>query len=125
MTKSRDLSENREIEHQVTIRDIEGDIRNAIIAGGDVKNANLIAIGDIKGSYNAIGAGAQVIVKQVRTWSAVEELDQEAQLAERRLAEAIADKVEAYSRLRSPVSDRIRGSIRIIRRPRSVSETSR
>ncbi len=79
--------------------------QKGIIAGGDVKNANLINAGDVSGSYNAIGLGAKVIVNQVRHPSEAEELDEQAQLAERRLATSIAAKVESYSLLEAPSDD--------------------
>jgi hypothetical protein len=81
----------------VEIGDVYGDIAGSIIAGGDVKNASLISTGDISGSYNNIVTGGQLIIKQAR--SAIEELDREAQLAERRLAEAVVNKVNGYTRL--------------------------
>ncbi|MFN2242387.1 MAG: hypothetical protein ACK2U2_08875, partial [Anaerolineae bacterium] len=65
-----------------------------IIAGGEIKNVSLIETGDIKGSYNAIGTGAQLVINQIQAQSETEELDREIGLAQRVLHEAIEQKVK-------------------------------
>jgi formylglycine-generating enzyme required for sulfatase activity len=65
-----------------------------IIAGGDIKNVSLIETGDITGSYNAIGDGAQLVINQIQAQSEIEELDRGIALAQRVLREAIEQKVK-------------------------------
>ncbi|MCO5188707.1 MAG: formylglycine-generating enzyme family protein [Anaerolineae bacterium] len=84
---------------------VEGDQVN--IAGdasigqiGDIFN-----VGDIAGSYNAIGNGAQVIINQIeQALSAVDEMEKGVQSAEIRLARAIQNKIESYTRLPAKIS---------------------
>jgi len=72
---------------------ISGDNRG-IVAGRDIQDANLINVGDVEGSYNAIGVGAQVIINHIRqARSVIEELSAEIRLAEAQLADAVADKI--------------------------------
>lgn len=66
---------------------------------GDIFN-----VGDISGSYTAIGNGAQVIVNHIeQALSAVEEMEKGIQVAESRLARAIQTKIETYTRLPTTV----------------------
>ncbi|MEM7115774.1 MAG: SUMF1/EgtB/PvdO family nonheme iron enzyme [Chloroflexota bacterium] len=70
--------------------------------GGDLVGRDKIAVGNVAGSYNAIGAGASVIVNQIQqAWSAVEELEKGIALAERRLVEAIQRKLHTIADLAS------------------------
>lgn len=65
------------------------------IVGGDK-----ITVGDIKGSYAAIGAGAQVnITKIQQATSAIHEMESLIQKAERTLAAAIQSKIDFYTNL--------------------------
>ncbi|HMT21222.1 MAG TPA: SUMF1/EgtB/PvdO family nonheme iron enzyme, partial [Promineifilum sp.] len=72
------------------------DSRDAVTAAlGDI-----LTVGDITGSYAAIGAGAQVIVTQVQqALSAVDEMEKGIRVAERRLAEAIQRLINRYPSL--------------------------
>ncbi|MCB0138664.1 MAG: SUMF1/EgtB/PvdO family nonheme iron enzyme [Caldilineaceae bacterium] len=73
---------------------ITTDTNRGIIAGRDIKDANLINTGDVSGSYNAIGVGARVIINQIQqARSAVDELSDEMKLAESQLADAVAGKI--------------------------------
>ena len=66
-----------------------------ILAGRDIKDANLINTGDVSGSYNAIGVGARVVINQIQqARSAVAELTDAMRLAETQLTDAIARKIE-------------------------------
>ena len=66
---------------------------------GDIFN-----VGDITGSYTAIGNGAQVIVNQIeQALSAIEEMEKGVQVAENRLARAIQSKIDNYIRLPTTV----------------------
>jgi hypothetical protein len=70
------------------------------IVGEDKVGGDKITVGDIAGSYAAIGAGAQVIVNQVQqALSHVAELESSIQVAERRLAEAVGRKIARYTEL--------------------------
>lgn len=70
------------------------------LSEGTTIGGDNIQVGDIKGSYAAIGAGASVVVNQVQqALSAVDELEKSIQVAERRLAEAIQKKARDYARL--------------------------
>jgi WD40 repeat protein len=61
---------------------------------GDVVGGDKIVVGDISSSNAAIGAGAQIIINQIQqVLSTVDELDRSIQVAERRLAEAIRNKL--------------------------------
>lgn len=73
---------------------VDGDNRG-VIAGGDIKDANLINVGDIEGNYNAIGVGAQVIIHAT---SPTEERNRTRQAADLLLEEAIQAKVNDYLR---------------------------
>lgn len=64
---------------------------------GDWIGQDKIIVGDVLGSYTAIGKGAQVIVKQ--TTSYAEELDAHKRAAKRRLARAIQQKVQRFANL--------------------------
>ena len=67
---------------------------------GDQTGGDIITVGEITKSYAAIGAGAQVIINQIQqALSAVDELEKSIQAAERRLAEAIQQLLERYTRL--------------------------
>lgn len=67
----------------------------SIHVGGDMVGRDKITVGDVSGSYNAIGAGASVIVNQIQqALSAVDELEKGIQGAERRLAAAIQRKLQ-------------------------------
>ncbi len=82
---------------------IAGDLVYCDRVGGDKVGGDKITVGDVGGSYNAIGAGAQVIVTQIQqALSAVEEMEKGIQAAERRLAAAIAQKISRYARLTAP-----------------------
>ena len=71
-----------------------GDNRG-IIAGRDIIDANLVNTGDVTGSYNAIGVGAQMVINQIhQARSAIEELAAELRLAEAQLADAVARKLQ-------------------------------
>jgi formylglycine-generating enzyme required for sulfatase activity len=71
--------------------------------GGDKVGGDKITVGDLSGSYNAIGAGAQVIVTQIQqALSAVDEMEKGIQAAERRLAAAIQQKIGRYAHLTAP-----------------------
>ncbi|MBK8986367.1 MAG: hypothetical protein IPM39_09840 [Chloroflexi bacterium] len=71
--------------------------------GGDKVGGDKITLGDLSGSYNAIGAGAQVIVTQIQqALSAVDEMEKGIQAAERRLAAAITQKIGRYAHLSAP-----------------------
>ena len=73
---------------------VSGDNRG-IIAGRDIQDANLVSTGDVAGSYNAIGVGAQVVINQIhRARSAVDEQAAKIRLAEAQLADAVARKVQ-------------------------------
>lgn len=66
---------------------------------------DIFEVGDISGSYTAIGTGAQVIVNQIQqALSAVDEMEKDVQVAERRLAYAIQQKIEKHTRLPAAVS---------------------
>jgi formylglycine-generating enzyme required for sulfatase activity len=77
-----------------TTLSVSGDNRG-IIAGRDIQDANLVSTGDVAGSYNAIGVGAQVVINQLRqARSAVDEQAAKIRLAEAQLADAVARKVQ-------------------------------
>ncbi|GJM40089.1 MAG: hypothetical protein DHS20C20_03710 [Ardenticatenaceae bacterium] len=66
-----------------------------------------ITVGDIEGSYAAIGNGASVIVNQIQhALSAVDELEKTIQLAERKLAEAIQAKLKNIANVAATARDR-------------------
>lgn len=73
------------------------------IDGRDAEAAvrgDILTVGDITGSYAAIGAGAQVIVTQVQqALSAIDEMEKGIRIAERRLAEAIQRLINRYTSL--------------------------
>jgi hypothetical protein len=70
---------------------------------GDKVGGDKITVGDVGGSHNAIGAGAQVIVTQSQqALSAVDEMEKGIQVAERRLAAAIRQKIVRYAHLTAP-----------------------
>ncbi len=82
---------------------IAGDLVYGDQVGGDKVGGDKITVGDIGGSYNAIGAGAQVIVTQIQqALSAVGEMEKGIQAAERRLAAAIQQKIGRYAHLTTP-----------------------
>ena len=61
---------------------------------GEKIGGDKITVGDIEGSYAAIGAGASVIVNQIQqALSTVDELEKSIQLAERKLAQSIQTKL--------------------------------
>ena len=67
---------------------------------GDIFN-----VGDISGSYTAIGTGAQVIINHIeQTLSSVDEMEKSVQFSERYLARAIQQKINNDSRLPTIVS---------------------
>ncbi len=71
-----------------------------VTAAGDVVGRDKITIGNITDSYTAIGAGAQVLVTNIQNaLSLVDESEKEVQGSERRLAAAIAKKVNQYATL--------------------------
>lgn len=73
-----------------------GDITTTVTAGGDIVGGDKITVGNVSGSYTAIGQGAQVIVTQIQqVRSAIEEMEQAIQAAERRLADAITSRSAA------------------------------
>lgn len=73
---------------------------------GDDVGGDKITVGDITGSYAAIGAGAQVIVTQVQqALSAVDEMEKGVRVAERRLAEAIQRLIGHYTGLTAAGAD--------------------
>jgi WD40 repeat protein len=76
---------------------------------GNLERHRAIATGDISGSYNAIGDGAQVVINQIKqAYSAIEELDKEDQLVERRLLKAIDGIIQSFlSRIQRDRSDRL------------------
>ena len=89
-------------------------IANQINATGDVSIDHLgdevggdkITVGDITGSYAAIGAGAQVIVNQIQqALSAVDEMEKGIRVAERRLAESIQRLIGRYTSLTATIDD--------------------
>ena len=82
---------------------IAGDLVHGDQIGGDKVGGDKITVGDVGGSYNAIGAGAQVIVTQIQqALSAVDEMEKDIQAAERRLAAAIQQKIVRYANLTAP-----------------------
>lgn len=84
-------------------QNIAGDLVYGDQVGGDKVGGDKITVGDVGGSYNAIGAGAQVIVTQIQqALSAVGEMEKGIQAAERRLAAAIQQKIVRYAHLTAP-----------------------
>jgi formylglycine-generating enzyme required for sulfatase activity len=64
---------------------------------GDKVGGDKITVGDLAGSYNAIGAGAQVIVNQIQqAVSATAVLEEASRRAEQALSHAISHKVSHY-----------------------------
>ena len=79
------------------MREFEG---SGDVVRGDVVHGDKVSVGDVGGSYNAIGSGAQVIVNQIQeAYYAIDELEKEIRAAERRLAEAIQKRLERYTSL--------------------------
>ena len=73
---------------------------------GDRVGGDKITVGDIDGSYNAIGAGASVIVNQIQqALSAVNELEKSIQVAERQLAVAIQTKLDNIAKVAADVDN--------------------
>ena len=73
---------------------VAGDNRG-IVAGGDVRDVNHVTAGDVAGSYNAIGVGAQVVITRIQqALSAIDEQAKERRFAEEQLASAVQFKVE-------------------------------
>lgn len=73
--------------------------QRGIIAGGDVKDVELFQAGDVSGSYNVIGHGANLVIQQVEAFSPAAESERAEDVARRRLAQAVRGKVESYQRL--------------------------
>lgn len=72
---------------------VEGDNRG-LVAGADIKDTNLVNAGDVDGSYNAIGVGAQVVINHVQqAHSKIDALTDEMKLAQSQLADAIGHRI--------------------------------
>ncbi|MCP4419223.1 MAG: ATP-binding protein, partial [Chloroflexi bacterium] len=98
--------QNRETPDDTEHVTASGDVVHGNKVGGDMVGGDKITVGDIEGSYNAIGAGASVIVNQIQeALSAVDELEKSVQAAERRLAEAIQTKLNNIAKVAADTND--------------------
>lgn len=79
---------------------VTGDVVHGHKVGGDMVGGDKITVGDVDGSYNAIGAGAKVIVNQIQqAFSTIDEMEKGIRIAEKQLAKAIERKIYRYTTL--------------------------
>lgn len=83
----------------INIGAISGGMHGSIIAGGDVNAANLFNTGDVSGSYNVIGHGAQLVIRQIEHLSPAELARRDEDVYARQLAQAIKARVAGFQRL--------------------------